>query len=280
MKRILGAVGVCAILMFSCTGQRGGTTMEVPADSVADTTEMTAIDSMVQLIIETPMPKAADELFDDFLFNFAANSKLQRERVVFPLQVKHLDGKTELLEKRRWKSEYFFMKQGYYTLLFDNDEQMALVKDTSVSEAVVEKIFLKKSMVKDYHFRRIRGAWMLLAVNEQPLEGNVNASFLTFYKQFSESMEVQKKSLNSTVTFVGPDPDDDFSVMEGLITADTWEAFAPKLPQKMIYNIVYGRLTPTDEQKIFILRGISNGMELELRFKNSEKGWRLMKMTT
>lgn len=33
------------------------------------------------------MPKAADELFDDFLFNFAASRKLQRQRVHFPLPV-------------------------------------------------------------------------------------------------------------------------------------------------------------------------------------------------
>ena len=48
----------------------------------------------------------------------------------------------------------------------------------------------------------------------------------------------QVQSLNSTVQFVGPDPDDDFQMMEGVITPDTWEAFAPQLPSKILYNLL------------------------------------------
>ena len=88
------------------------------------------------------------------------------------------------------------------------------------------------------------------------------------------------KSLNTTVKFVGPDPDDDFNLMEGLITPDTWEAFAPELPKKTIYNIIYGEPKSTGNGKIFILRGISNGLEMELRFKKVGERWLLMKMTT
>ena len=58
-------------------------------DSVIADTQ--AVDSTEKLIEETPMPKAADELFDDFVFNFAANRKLQMKRVHFPLPVYHND---------------------------------------------------------------------------------------------------------------------------------------------------------------------------------------------
>ena len=80
--------------------------------------------------------------------------------------------------------------------------------------------------------------------------------------------------------FVGPDPDDDFVQMEGLITPDTWPAFAPQLPQKMIYNIVYGQPRKERDTKVFVLRGIANGLEMELRFKRVNNRWLLMKMTT
>ena len=172
------------------------------------------------------------------------------------------------------------MRQGYYTLFFDNDKQMQLMKDTSINQAIVEKIMLKKNLVKDYVFNRIRGAWMLREVQEMPISENMNASFLDFYVHFVSDMAFQVKSLNSTVTFVGPDPDDDFNVMEGLITPDTWEAFAPQLPSKVLYNIIYGQPEPAGNEKIFILRGIANGLEMELRFKKVNNRWLLMKMST
>ena len=281
MKRLLIAFFAGLMLVFSCTGNKAGQTGDGLSDSTAiDSSELTEpIDSMELLITETPMPRAADAMFDDFLFNFLANKKLQKERIVFPLRMTEGD-KTEQMDKSQWKMEHLFMRQGFYTLLFNNDQQMALMKDTAVSEATVERILLRKSLVKAYHFLRIKGAWMLTEVRTTPLKENTNASFLSFYQQFASDSLFQLKSLNETVQFVGPDPDDDFNVMEGVITADTWEAFAPKLPAKSIYNIVYGKPEPEGNDKIFLLRGVANGLEMELRFKKVGGRWLLMKMTT
>ena len=279
MKRFLLVITAGILLMFSCTGGRTQTNEELQADYVADTVDTVALDTLEQLLVETPTPKAMDELFDDFFFNFAANKKLQLTRIIFPLTV-NKTGKKESIEKKSWINERFFMRQGYYTLLFDNDEQMKLMKDTSVNQAIVEKIMLKKNVVKDYVFNRIRGAWMLREINEMPIESNVNASFLSFYQKFVSDIGFQVKSINNSVTFVGPDPDDEFSTMEGIITPDTWEAFAPQLPTKTIYNVIYGQMKPSDNEKIFIMRGISNGQEMELRFKKVGGRWLLMKMTT
>ena len=204
---------------------------------------------------------------------------MQNARIVFPLTV-HKGDKDEQIDKNKWEMERFFMRQGYYTLWFDNDAQMELAKDTSINQAIVEKIQLKKDLVKDYVFNRIRGAWMLREIRETKIAENINASFLAFYQKFSSDKAFQVKSLNSLVKFVGPDPDDDFNMMEGLITPDTWEAFAPELPKKTIYNIIYGEPKSMDNEKIFILRGISNGQEVELRFKKVGERWLLMKMTT
>ena len=79
---------------------------------------------------------------------------------------------------------------------------------------------------------------------------------------------------------MGPDPDDDFSMMEGEISPDTWEAFAPNLPKKMIYNIVYGKPHSEGNTKVFVLRGIANGLEMELTFKRMGGKWKLKKMMT
>ena len=280
MRRYLWPMLLCLLLTFSCTGKKAGAETEVPADSVADSSQVVIEDTLEQLITETPMPRAADAYFDDFIFNFTANKRLQFERIVFPLRVTGADGKTQLTEKSQWKMEHLFMRQGYYTLLFDDDAQMSHMKDSTVNEAIVEKIMLRKNQVKNYFFHRVRGAWMMYEVRTTPVEENANASFLTFYRRFTTDSVFQVESINETVEFVGPDPDDEFNVMEGVITPDTWEAFAPQLPGKVLYNIVYGKPESKGNQKIFLMRGVSNGLEMELRFKKVGGKWLLMKMTT
>ncbi len=225
------------------------------------------------------MPKAADELFDDFVFNFTASRKLQLERVQFPLPMVNGNKKT-LLSKNQWKIEQLFMRQGYYTLLFDCERQQEIVKDTTVSHAIVEKIYFNTHSVVQYIFNRIQGLWKLTEIRTIPISASNNASFLTFYHDFASDIGYQQQHLNETVRFVGPDPDDDFSQMEGIITPDTWEAFAPQLPHKMIYNIIYGKPRPEGNSKVLILRGIANGLELEMTFRRKSGEWRLMKLTT
>ena len=102
MKRFFVAIFAMVLIMFSCTGNKANQTEDVPADSVADSIDTTDVDSMEMLITETPMPRAADAMFDDFLFNFLANKKLQKERIVFPLRVTE-NGKTTTVEKDKWK---------------------------------------------------------------------------------------------------------------------------------------------------------------------------------
>ena len=279
MRKVFGAFFACVLLMFSCTGKQAQRVEESSKDSVADTVDSLPMDTLEQLLVETPTPKAMDELFDDFLFNFAANKKVQKARIIFPLTVHQAD-KDVQIEKNKWEMERFFMHQGYYTLLFDNDEQMQLSKDTSINQAIVERIQLKKNLVKDYVFNRIRGAWMLREIRESSMEENINASFLAFYQRFSTDKAFQVKSLNSMVKFVGPDPDDDFNMMEGVITPDTWEAFAPTLPHKTLYNIISGKPQTEGKEKIYLLRGVANGLEMELRFKKEDGRWMLKKLTT
>lgn len=245
-------------------------------DSVIADTQ--AVDSTEKLIEETPMPKAADELFDDFVFNFAANRKLQMKRVHFPLPVYHNDKLVKTIEKRAWKMEHFFMHQDYYTLIFDNQKQMNLVKDTAIDHVVIEKVFYAKKTVQQFLFNRINGEWMMTSINYKPMYTNMNASFLKFYGKFATDSAFQAEHLHNPVKFVGPDPDDDFSTMSGDIEPETWPAFAPQLPHGMIYNIIYGQKYAESNQKIFVIRGIANGMETILTFKRVHGKWMLTKL--
>lgn len=279
MKRLFIVITASAMLMFSCKGRQTAPPEETPVDTPTVTADTTTADSLEQLITDTPMPRAADELFDDLLFNFVANKALQMERVVFPLTVTR-NGDTTQTQREDWQMERFFMRQGYYTQLFGSKGEMAMMNDTSLTQAIVEKIYFNTGAVIQYQFHRLRGAWMLTGIDTQPIAANPNASFLQFYHQFVTDSVFQSHSLEETVQFVGPDPDDDFEQMEGFLTPDTWPAFAPELPDQMIYNIVYGQRKTRTGQMIFMLRGIANGLELELTFKRQGDKWRLSKMTT
>ena len=277
MKKILTAFFAFLALMFSCKGNKTETGDSLPTDS--DSIKDTAVvDTMEQIIAETPMPKAADELFDDFFFNFAANKKLQIERTQFPLPVERA-GKTDTIGKKQWKTDRFFMRQGYYTLIFDNFRQMNVVKDTSVNKVVVEKIYFNIKTVKSYNLNRVNGLWKLTSINYKGIHENRNASFLKFYHQFVTDSTFQAESISNPMEFIGPDPDDDFSQMEGLITPETWPAFAPELPDNMIYNIIYGEDSKPGLQRIFVIRGIANGLEMELTFKRKKSKWMLTKLS-
>jgi len=280
MKQFFVVV-LCLLLLASCGGSKTSNTEEtVPADSTVVTADsLAASDASDDLLANLPMPKAADELFDDFLYNFAANRKLQMERIAFPL--KKVNGnKVETIDKPQWRMERYFMRQQYYTLLFDSERHMEVVKDTSVNHAVVEMIYFNTGAIIQHVFNRLRGVWMLTEIQTIPISASNNASFLEFYSRFSTDTEFQEESLAESIQFEGPDPDDDFARMDGVITPDTWEAFAPELPKRMIYNIIYGKPRPEGNRKVFVLRGIANGMELEMTFQRKGGEWRLYKLTT
>ena len=274
---LLALLTIVCFSSVGCTGKKPASDADTLASdtTVADTQ---AMDSTEKLIEETPMPKAADELFDDFVFNFAANRKLQLSRVHFPLPVYRNEKVLKTIDKKHWKMEHFFMRQDYYTLIFDNQKQMNLVKDTTIDHVVVEKVFYHKKTVQQFLFNRINGQWMMTSINYKPMYSNKNASFLKFYGKFATDSTFQAEHLHNPVKFVGPDPDDDFSTMTGDIEPETWPAFAPKLPSSMIYNIIYGQKYNESNQKIFVIRGIANGLETELTFKRIGGKWMLTKL--
>ena len=232
------------LILLSILFSTGACTDKKPIkdDSVAVDTgnvDSTSADTLETLLSEQPMPKAADELFDDFFFNFAANRKLQRKRILFPLPV------------------------------YENGKVVR----------TIAKIYLTNNSVKQYLFNRIHGEWMLTSLNVHPIRQNSNASFLHFYQRFATDSAFQARSVHDPLHFVGPDPDNDFSNTSGTLLPEQWPSFAPELPHALIYNIIYGQKYTESNQKIFVIRGIANGLETELTFKKIGKEWKLMKLS-
>lgn len=270
---------VMVVIPEGCTDKKPKPVDTLASDSVISDTS--AVDSSETLIEETPMPKAADELFDDFIFNFAANRKLQRKRIVFPLKVYRNGKLTKEIPEAKWKMEHFFMRQEYYTLIFDNAKQMNLVKDTSVNHVIIEKIFFRKKLVQQFLFNRINGEWMMTSLNYKPMYQNENSDFLKFYDRFSRDSAFQVASMAEEVNFTAPDPNDDFSEISGVMMPQQWPDFKPTLiPRNKIYNIIYGQKYTEANRKLFVIRGISNSLEIELTFRKIHGHWKLVKFNT
>lgn len=284
MRKVIVSLVLLTLLLvamtpYGCTNKKPESADTLHADTlIADTS---ANDSTENVIAETPMPKAADELFDDFVFNFAANRRLQRRRIVFPLPV-YRNGKLEKkIEERNWKMEHFFMRQEYYTLICDNQKQREMGKDTTIAHVVVEKIFFNLKTVQQFIFNRINGEWMMTSINYMPMHENRNASFLKFYQHFAADTAFQMRSMADEVEFTAPDPEDDFSNISGVIVPQQWPDFKPGLiPDGVIYNVVYGHSESRSKRKIFVIRGIANGLEMEMDFKIIGGSWKLVRFNS
>ena len=276
---VLFSLLIMVFVPTGCTDRKPRAVDTLAADTALRDTSVA--DSAENLIESTPMPKAADELFDDFVFNFAANRKLQRKRIVFPLPV-YRNGKiVKKIPENQWKMEHFFMRQEYYTLIFDNARQMDLVKDTTISHVVIEKIFFHKGLVQQYLFNRINGKWMLTSMNYKPMYQNQNADFLKFYNKFATDTAFQVRSMAREVQFTAPDPNDDFAQISGVMMPQQWPDFKPGLiPSGTLYNIIYGQKYTETNRKLFIIRGIANGLEIEMSFRKIGGQWKLVKFNS
>lgn len=284
MRKVLVIFALFSLLFMlfvptGCNDRKPRTVDSTASDTAVRDTS--AADSAENLIEATPMPKAADELFDDFVFNFAANRKLQRRRIVFPLPV-YRDGKVvKKIAENKWEMERFFMRQEYYTLIFDNARQMNLVKDTTISHVVIEKIFSHKNLIQQYLFNKIKGKWMLTSMNYMSLAQNKNADFLKFYNKFATDTAFQVRSMAREVQFSAPDPNDDFAQISGVMMPQQWPDFKPGLiPKGTLYNIIYGQKYTDAGRRLFVIRGIANGLEIELSFRKVGGQWKLVKFNS
>ena len=226
---------------------------------------------------EEPKPMVADELFDDFIFNYASDDALQRQRTVFPLP--YYDRDTPLkIEADFWKHDYLFTKENCYTLLFDKEEDMDMVGDTTLTSVQVEWIFLKTRMVKRYYFERKRGMWMLEAINLREMEKGENEDFVEFYTRFVRDSVYQSKHISHPLQFITIDPDDELSIQETTLDVDQWYAFRPVMPTDRLSNINYGQKNEDlSDTKILKVNGIGNGYSNIFYFRKRGKGWELYK---
>lgn len=277
MKKLI--VGFCVLVgLSSCFESKKKTDVqEMPVETV-DSLEWTADTlEMVEFWEDPPIPVTVDESFADFLYNFALDGKMQLDRIVFPLPY-YMDNKKDSIDKEHWEHDSLFSQQEFYTVLFDKPEDADLEKDTASTSVQIEWIDLKADKMKRYYFERIKGLWMLEAIDDASMHTAKTAheNFYEFYERFANDSLFQAERVADPLPFVAPDPDDDFQILETTIEKEQWFAFQPKLPRKRLTNINYGqRLKEDSRSRIIELRGFGNGFNNTLYFRCRNGEWRL-----
>lgn len=271
-KTILWALAALAV---SACGQKK-TTVD-PFEQLTSMVDSAAhkADTVPSPVVEEIKPIEADELFDDFIFNYAQDHELQLQRTKFPLPYYKEDSPLKI-EKAFWKHDDLFSKENAYTLLFDNEEQMDLVGDTTLMSVQVEWIYLKTRTIKKYYFEKLKGVWMLEAINLRKMATDEPADFIAFYTRFATDSLFQQKHIAPRLQFVTIDPDDEFSILETTLDAGQWTAFSPQLPKERLSNIDYGQhISPQSHTRILKINGIGNGYSNLFYFRRQGESWEL-----
>ncbi len=272
MKRMIAGLFILLIVLVSCNNKKGNNNLSSVPDSVQRLNE----DSLAQAA-KAAHRTNADELFNDFIYNFASIPAVQKARIVFPLLLEQ-NGKKSYIDAAHWKHDYLYIHQKIYTLIFDKEKDMDLVNDTSIHSAQVQWIYPKTKSVKNYNFKRVRGMWLLESINICKMNNVEDETFLDFYNRFSTDSLFQAQRVCQPLKFVTANPEDDFSMLDATIDVSQWFAFKPKLPVVQMSNINYGQPnSDTSDQKIVAFKGVSNGFSNVLYFRKNDGKWKLFK---
>lgn len=245
-------------------------------DSIVAETDTFATDTFA--LEPEPVPAAVDELFDDFIFTFDQNKRLQRERVRFPFVIDEEGVTDSIVERSQWQHHHVFMLQDFCTVLWTSARQMLLSQDIDVSRADVEQIYLHSRNVTSFDFERdtVNGHWMLMRERRYNFDQTPLAHFLDFYARFATDSTYQRSHVSNQLRFVSTDEEGIEEPVVGFIDVDQWFEFAPELPRDVLTNIRYGQEYADLRRVIMQMRGISNGLQIELSFVREGDSWRLV----
>lgn len=284
MMKKIGNLFFLVLFLAACDTGKSGSQDDKKQDEMSDSTY--SADSDAELSAENEIPdddgltyKNVDEFFGDFIFSFVQDRHLQKQRVLFPLKYvrETAGGQTvSAIEKNSWKHEPIFISPEYYTVFFNNEDQMELENSTETKVVDIEKINLNKNTIKVFHFEKVKGLWMLCQERETQLDRSPLAGFLKFYRAFASDSLQQRNAIEDPLRFVTADPENDFGTIEGTLSVDQWFAFKPALPEGELTNVRYGQTYKNPNEIVLVKRGISNGMLDILTFVKKNGRWKFV----
>ena len=243
-----GLLGFCiAMCLFVACGKRQGesqptlsTPVLVTSDKVyLDTLEEGDLEELFFSPVEENFFSGRDGIFEEFLYEFCADSAMQMHRIHFPLPYLH-SGEETMLSEEDWTTLGLLNLTDIYHTLFEHDAEMDIERDTSVRKANLECVDMKSKVVRVFSFEKQGEWWMLHRINELMFNEYRHRDFYSFYYRFITDSLYQSVHVNDPMTFVTVDPEDDFNILEANIDMEQWFAFNPLLPEHLLMNVEYG----------------------------------------
>ncbi|MCH5176862.1 MAG: DUF4348 domain-containing protein [Prevotellaceae bacterium] len=270
---------VAGCLLVACTGKKDDVQDDdTPTDMIAepDTIEIADPDTL-QLFEEREIPQSADVLFDDFFFSFATDERFQMQRVVFPLHGEGEEGE-QTLSQEQWAEARLFSRQPFFSIIYDRDRDMEIQKDTNLTQVSVEWIHLNDDRLERYNFNRRNGQWLLTDFQSMAASQTPNGDFIRFYAQFVTDSVFQRESLCQPLRLIS-EADDEFDEGgEMELSPDEWFEFRKEMPmpEHVMMNINYGQPALSENKKVLMVEGMSNGLYVRYHFDRLNERWRLM----
>ena len=234
----------------------------------------------IQLFDEKILSKAVDELFDDFFFTFATDSRFQNQRIRFPLRFE--DDEAEItLTKDDWHRYNRFGQQEFYSVIYEREVDLALQKDTAIHEVSVQWIYLQDGYVEKFNFKRIpEGQWVLFNIEKQDIADSPNGEFVNFYSKFIADSTYQRSCLATPISLQTTQYDDVEEEHTSSISADEWFEMKSDMPfpKDVLVNINYGQVSTESSLKNVLMEGVSNGLFMNFKFEKHDGSWKLTKI--
>lgn len=264
---------VALILAAFCgCGGRTADDSDEGKDSLASEDEFLEVDTIPDADEqEEEMSGRIDGTFDDFLFAFTHSRTLFYKRIKYPLALT-ADGETASLSTKNFHTEFAFLEDEYYTVLYGDTNQIG--QEYADSVVRVERVDLDERSVRQFRFDRTDGKWMLTAVKDFGFADSDLDDFLTFYSRFSSDSVFQSEHISQPLSISIVDPEDDVSSIEGTIDAEQWTSFCPEVPSGVISNIRYGQGYGS-YQVVMEKCGNASGLQEVFVYQREGKDWML-----
>lgn len=264
-------LGILLIVMtLACNGgAQGLSDMNSDTDSLyADSIYALAANDSLELFEEEVLPESADELFNDFFFNYVSDERFRKGRTARGQETDSCAGVKELCVG------------DFYAVIYEREDELVLQKDTSLSEVVVERINLDGGVLESFNFKRFDGSWIMQGVDIANIQDTPNADFLSFYATFSSDSLARLDFINEPLRFVMSSEDDDGDDEIVDLTAAEWFEVSSDLPlpSREIININYGQTCISNNTKLLLVEGISNGLFMKYRFVKNGVKWMLVEV--
>lgn len=276
-KGLVIAIAV-GILLGSCKDKKMENVFAIEDDVVEDSLEAYVGDTL-HLFEDVEPPAAVDELFDDFLFNFIDDARFQGHRIIYPLPCTEGEEVTTL-SKEDWADYDHFKDQELLTVIYEREHDLVLSKDTSMQSVAIEWIELDHPSVEKFHFNRVNNKWMLTNIDKKQREDMPNGDFLNFYAHFIADSVYQREALADPVKVILTSEDGEEEPQEEHVSADEWFEMRESLPlpKDALVNVDYGQASISQNMKILLLQGLSNGMQMKFKFNKVGDDWKLMEI--